>query len=64
MYPRKEINEQFVPTFVTLKSGKNWSGVVVKLNGDRVTLNTDLYNPNQRTSVQRKEVESMGPSPV
>ncbi len=64
MYPSKEINEQFVPTFVTLKSGETLSGVVVNLNGDRVTLNTDLYNPNQRTSVQRKEVESMGPSPV
>ena len=63
MYPSKEINEQFVPTFVTLKSGETLSGVVVNLNGDRVTLNTDLYNPNQRTSVQRKEVKSMGPSP-
>ena len=64
MYPSKEINEQFVPTFVALRSGETLSGVVVNLNGDRVTLNTDLYNPNQRTSVQRKEVESMGPSPV
>jgi putative heme-binding domain-containing protein len=64
MYPSKEINEQFVPTFVTLKSGETLSGVVVNLNGDRVTLNTDLYNPNQRTSVQRKEVKSMGPSTV
>ena len=64
MYPSKEINEQFVPTFVTLKNGETLSGVVVNLNGDRVTLNTDLYNPNQRTSVQRKEVKSMGPSTV
>jgi putative heme-binding domain-containing protein len=64
MYPSKEINEQFVPTMVNLKNGQTLSGVVVNLNGDRVTLNTDLYNPNQRTSVQRKEVKSMGPSPV
>ncbi len=64
MYPSKEINEQFVPTFVTLKNGETLSGVVVNLNGDRVTLNTDLYNPNQRTSLQRKEVKSMGPSTV
>jgi len=55
MYPSKEINEQFVPTFVTLKSGETLSGVVVNLNGDRVTLNTHLYNPNQRTSVQKKK---------
>jgi putative heme-binding domain-containing protein len=64
MYPSKEINEQFVPTFVTLKNGDTLSGVVVNLNGNRVTLNTDLYNPNQRTSVQTNEVKSMGPSTV
>lgn len=64
IYPSKEINEQFVPTFVTLKNGQTLTGVVVNLSGDRVTLNTDLYNPNQRTNVQRKEVVSMGPSPV
>ena len=64
MYPSKEINEQFVPTMVSLKNGQTLSGVVVNLNGDRVTLNTDLYNPNQRTSVQRKDVLSMGPSTV
>ena len=39
MYPSKEINEQFVPTFVTLKNGETLSGVVVNLNGDRVVLN-------------------------
>jgi putative heme-binding domain-containing protein len=64
MYPSKEINEQFVPTFVTLKNGETLSGVVVNLNGNRVTLNTDLYNPNQRTSVQTNEIKSMGPSTV
>jgi len=64
MYPSKEINEQFVPTFVKMKNGDIHTGVVVNLNGDRVTLNTDLYNPNQRTSVIRTEIESMGPSPV
>ncbi|MAN38208.1 MAG: heme-binding protein [Opitutae bacterium] len=64
MYPSKEINEQFVPTFVKMKNGDVHTGVVVNLNGDRVTLNTDLYNPNQRTNVVRSEIESMGPSPV
>lgn len=64
MYPSKEINEQFVPTFVTLKNGETLSGVVVNLNGNRVTLNTDLYDPNQRTNVQTNEVKSMGPSTV
>ena len=64
MYPSKEINEQFVPTFVKMKNGDVHTGVIVNLNQNRVTLNTDLYNPNQRTSVNRPDVESMGPSPV
>jgi len=64
MFPSKEINEQFVPTFVKMKNGDVHTGVVVNLSGDRVTLNTDLYNPNQRTNVNRPDIESMGPSPV
>ena len=64
MYPSKEINEQFVPTFVKMKNGDVHTGVIVNLNQNRVTLNTDLYNPNQRISVNRPDVESMGPSPV
>ena len=64
IYPSKEINEQFVPTFVTLKNGDALTGVVVNLSGDNITLNTDLYNPNQRTNVARSKVVSMGPSPV
>jgi len=64
IYPSKEINEQFVPTFVTLKNGDALTGVVVNLNGDSISLNTDLYNPNQRRNFWRKDVVSMGPSPV
>ena len=64
MYPSKEINEQFVPTFVKMKNGDALTGVVVNLSGDRVTLNTDLYDPNQRTNVNRNDIESIGPSPV
>ena len=64
MYPSKEINEQFVPTFVKMKNGDVHTGVVVNLSGDRVTLNTDLYDPNQRTNVDRSEIESIGPSEV
>jgi putative heme-binding domain-containing protein len=64
MYPSKEINEQFVPTFVKMKNGDVVTGVVVNLGGDRVILNTDLYDPNQRTNVSRNDIESIGPSTV
>jgi putative heme-binding domain-containing protein len=64
IHPSKEINEQFAPVVVTLNDGSVVSGVVVNLNGDSVTLNTDLTDPNQRTNVDRKEVKTMEVSKV
>jgi len=37
---------------------------VVNLGGDTVTLNTDLSDPNQRVSIDRKEVKSIELSKV
>lgn len=62
--PSKEINEQFAPIVVTKINGDVVSGVVVNLNGDNVTINTDLTDPNQRVNVDRKEVESIEVSKV
>ena len=62
--PSKEINEQFVPVQVSMLDGTAVHGVIVNLNGDRVMINTDLTNPNQRTAVDRKLVKSIDPSPV
>jgi putative heme-binding domain-containing protein len=62
--PSKEINEQFVPTVVKMKNGDVVTGVVVNLSGDRVTLNTDMFDPNQRVNVNRPDIASIGPSTV
>lgn len=62
--PSKEINEQFAPIVVTKNNGEILSGVVVNLNGDNVTLNTDLSDPDQRVNIDRKEVKSIEPSKV
>jgi putative heme-binding domain-containing protein len=64
IHPSKEINEQFAPIVVTRNSGEMVSGVVVNLGGDNVTLNTDLSDPNQRVSIDRKEVRSIELSKV
>jgi hypothetical protein len=40
------------------------SGIVVNLNGDSVTLNTDLTNPNQRVNVDRRKVKSIEVSKI
>jgi putative heme-binding domain-containing protein len=59
--PSKEINEQFVPITVTTDE-QVITGVVVNLNGDTVTLNTDGADPNQRVTIDRKQVLSIEPS--
>ena len=53
------INEQFAPIIVTRDNGEVLSGVVVNLNGDTITLNTDPSDPNQQVNVDRKKVESI-----
>ena len=62
--PSKEINEQFVPAEAVMLDGTTVHGVIVNLSKDIVQINTDLTNPNQRTSVDRKLVKSIGPSSI
>ncbi len=62
--PSKVINEQFVPSVLTKNDGTTVVGSVVNLSGDNVTINTDLSDPNQRVSVDRKEVKSIEPSKI
>lgn len=62
--PSKEINEQFVPTVLTLQDGRQIIGTIVNLNKDRVTVNTDPSDPWQRDDVDRNKVKSIEPSKV
>ncbi|MFO0901588.1 MAG: c-type cytochrome [Pirellulales bacterium] len=64
LHPSKEINEQFSAIVVETDAGKTYSGVVVNLNGDNVVLNTDLTDPNERVTVDRKKIERMERSPL
>jgi putative heme-binding domain-containing protein len=57
--PSKEINEQFVPIILTKTDGETFEGVVVNLNGDRVSINTDLWDPFQQINIDRKLVKSI-----
>lgn len=62
--PSKVINEQFSSVKVITENGLVHTGVVVNLNGDSMTLNTDLTNPNQRVRIDRKQIEEMMVSDV
>jgi putative heme-binding domain-containing protein len=62
--PSKEINEQFVPIEVVTEDDEHFRGIVVNLNGDSITLNTNAADPNERKSIDRKEIVSIEPSKV
>lgn len=57
--PSKIINEQFSAVTVITDRGLTHTGVVVNLNGDRMTLNTDLTDPNQRVNIDRNSIEEL-----
>ena len=57
--PSKVINDQFSAVMVITDDGLVHRGVVVNLNNDRLTLNTDLTDPNQRVNVDRNRIDEM-----
>ena len=57
--PSKVINDQFSSVKVLTDDGIIHTGVVVNLNGDRITLNTDLTDPNKRVNIDRNTIEQM-----
>ncbi len=64
LHPSKEINEQFVPVVITKNNGETVTGVIVNLNGDTVSVNTDPTSPWQQERVDRKQVKSIEPSKI
>jgi putative heme-binding domain-containing protein len=57
--PSKEINEQFVPMIIITNDEEVFQGVIVNLNGDSISINTDPTDPHQQKSIDRKEVASI-----
>jgi putative heme-binding domain-containing protein len=57
--PSKVINDQFSAISVLTEEGLVHTGVVVNLKGDRITLNTDLTDPNKRVDIDRKTIEEL-----
>lgn len=57
--PSKVINEQFAAITVITTDGLAHTGIVVNLNGDRLTLNTDLTDPNKRVNIDRNKIDEL-----
>jgi len=60
--PSRVINEQYVPTELTLEGDKTVTGVIVNLFGDEVMVNTDMFDPNQQVKIDRNKVLRIEPS--
>ena len=60
--PSKVINEQFSAITVATEDGAVHTGVVVNLNGNRLTLNTDLTDPNKRVNIDRNTIDRLAVS--
>ncbi len=59
IHPSKVINDQFSAVMVVTDDGVVHNGVIVNLGGGRMTLNTDLTDPNQRIAIERDSIEEL-----
>ncbi|MCP4786335.1 MAG: DUF1080 domain-containing protein [Fuerstiella sp.] len=59
IHPSKVINDQFSSVMILTEDGVVHTGVVVNLKGNRLTLNTDLTDPNKRVSIDRNSIEEL-----
>jgi putative heme-binding domain-containing protein len=62
--PSKTISDQYAASIITTKRGKVITGRIVNLHGNTMMVNTDMLDPNGLVKVDRRQVESMKPSPV
>src|SRR5207253_4695839 len=62
--PSKVISDQYAAIVVTLTDGRTISGRIVNLAGDGIMVNTDMLDPNKITTVNRNQIDTIGPSKI
>jgi putative heme-binding domain-containing protein len=62
--PSKSVSDQYQAVNIALVDGRVITGRIVNLNGDGMMVNTNMLDPNAMTTVDRKRVEEIVPSPV
>ena len=62
--PSKQISDQYEAIKVLTDDGKVVVGRIVNLHGDRITINTNMLDPNALTNVNSNHVEEIVPSDV
>jgi putative heme-binding domain-containing protein len=62
--PSKVISDQYAASIITTSDGKVIEGRITNYNGDGITINTNMLDPNATVTVNRNNVESMERSKV
>jgi len=62
--PSKEISDQYGAMIFEMNDGSQVMGRIMNLSGDSVRVNTNMYDPDAITNVDRKKLKEMKPAPV
>ncbi|MCA9078902.1 MAG: c-type cytochrome [Planctomycetaceae bacterium] len=62
--PSKVISDQYAAVQILTLDGKVVVGRIMNLAGDSLKINTNMLDPNELASVDRKQIEEMKASPV
>ena len=62
--PSKVISDQYAAVQILTLDGKVVVGRIMNLAGDSLKINTNMLDPNELASVDRKQIEEMKTSPV
>ena len=55
--PSKEISDQYAAVEIHTMDGKSVTGRIINLNGDGITILTDMLDPSATTTVNRRNIE-------
>ncbi len=62
--PSKVVSDQYQAIVVTTNDGRQVTGRIVNLFGDGIQINTDMLDPNQLVTVNRKDIDTIRPSKI
>ena len=60
--PSKEVSDQYAAVEIETVDGRKVIGRVVNLNGNTISVNTDMLDPNKMETVSRDNIERVRPS--
>lgn len=57
--PSKVISDQYAAVTIVTEDGVSVTGRIVNLNGDTMKISTNMLNPDEQTTIDRRKIEEM-----